>query len=68
MLVRQYLYWDNSVSDGVAFTPVSTATYTVTGTDGNGCENSDQVEVTVNALPTVSAGQMLLYVLEIQQY
>ena len=48
--------WDNSVSDGVAFTPTSTATYTVTGTDGNGCVNSAQVEVTVNALPTVSAG------------
>jgi hypothetical protein len=48
--------WDNSVSDGVSFTPTSTATYTVTGTDGNGCENSDQVEVNVNALPTVIAG------------
>ena len=48
--------WNNSVSDGVAFTPISTATYTVTGTDGNGCENSDQVVVTVNSLPTVSAG------------
>jgi len=48
--------WNNSVSDGVAFTPVSTATYTVIGTDGNGCKNSDQVEVSVNALPVVSAG------------
>ena len=47
--------WNNSVLDGVAFTPLSTATYTVTGTDGNGCVNSAQVEVTVNALPTVSA-------------
>ena len=48
--------WNNSVLDGVAFTPLSTATYTVTGADGNGCVNSAQVEVTVNALPTVSAG------------
>ena len=48
--------WDNSVSDGVVFTPVSTATYTVNGTDGNGCKNTDQVEVNVNALPTVIAG------------
>lgn len=48
--------WDNGVSDGVAFTPASTLTYTVTGTDGNGCINTDQVVVTVNALPTVSAG------------
>ena len=30
--------WDNGVSDGVAFSPLSTATYTVTGTDGNGCD------------------------------
>jgi len=48
--------WNNSVSDGVAFTPISTVTYTVTGTDGNGCVNGDQVVVTVNSLPTVSAG------------
>jgi len=48
--------WDNSVLDGVAFTPLSIATYTVTGTDGNGCVSSDQVEVSLNALPTVSAG------------
>ena len=31
-------------------------TYTVTGTDASGCQNTDQVTVTVNALPTVSAG------------
>ena len=48
--------WDNSVSDGVAFTPAATATYTVTGTDGNGCQNTDQVIVSVNPLPNVSAG------------
>jgi len=48
--------WDNSVTNGVAFTPLATATYTVTGTDGNGCTNTDQVTVTVNALPTVNAG------------
>ena len=49
--------WDNGVTDAVAFTPsVGTVTYTVTGTDGNGCVNTDQVDVTVNALPTVDAG------------
>jgi len=48
--------WDNGVSDAILFTPLSTATYTVTGTDGNACVNSDQVLVTVNALPTVSGG------------
>ncbi|UKN03103.1 T9SS type A sorting domain-containing protein [Paracrocinitomix mangrovi] len=48
--------WDNGVTDGVAFTPASTTTYTVTGTDGNGCTNTDQVIVTVNSLPVVNAG------------
>lgn len=43
------------VTDNVAFTPVSTDTYTVTGTDGNGCSNTDMITVTVNPLPTVVA-------------
>jgi len=46
--------WDNSVTDNVAFTPTSTS-YTVTGTDGNGCQNTDVIAITVNALPTVIA-------------
>ena len=49
--------WNNGVNNGVAFTPVATATYTVTGTAANGCTNTDQVLVTVNALPPVNAGQ-----------
>ena len=49
--------WDNGVVDGVAFAaPVATTTYTVTGTDANGCVNTDQVDVTVNPLPTIGAG------------
>ncbi|MCB0700937.1 MAG: gliding motility-associated C-terminal domain-containing protein [Chitinophagaceae bacterium] len=36
--------------------PTVTTTYTVTGTDGNGCVNSDTVTVTIKALPTVNAG------------
>lgn len=48
--------WNNGVTNGVAFTPASTTTYTVTGTDGNGCQNTDQVTVTVNLLPTIDAG------------
>lgn len=36
---------------------VSTAgTYSVTVTDGNGCQNSDNIVVTVNALPNVNLG------------
>jgi len=47
--------WTNSVVDGVAFNPTATQNYTVTGTDGNGCQNTDNITVTVNALPTVTA-------------
>ena len=48
--------WDNNITDATAFTPTATATYTVTGTDANGCIATDAVDVTVNALPTVDAG------------
>jgi len=48
--------WNNAVTNAVAFTPVATNTYTVTGTDANGCINTDQVLVTVNPIPTVGAG------------
>jgi gliding motility-associated-like protein len=48
--------WDNGIVDGVSFVPVSTTTYTVTGTSVDGCVKSDQVTVTVNPLPTVFAG------------
>ncbi|MFK7785155.1 MAG: T9SS type A sorting domain-containing protein [Crocinitomicaceae bacterium] len=49
--------WNNGVSDNISFTPVSgTTTYQVTGTDANGCQNSDQVDVIVNLLPTIDAG------------
>ena len=42
--------WDNNVSDGVSFSPTTTGTYTVTGTDANGCSNTDAVDVTVNPI------------------
>jgi hypothetical protein len=48
--------WNNGVSNSVPFVPTSTQTYTVTGTNSFGCTAQDQVLVTVNALPTVSAG------------
>ena len=48
--------WDNGVTNGAPFTPLVTTTYSVTGTDGNGCTNTDQIIVTVNALPIVYAG------------
>ena len=41
--------WDMGVTDGDDFIPgpIGTYTYTVTGTDDNGCENTASIEVTV---------------------
>jgi len=47
--------WDNSVTNGVAFSPATTTTYTVTANLA-GCISTDQVVVTVNPLPTIGAG------------
>lgn len=49
--------WDLGVTDGVAFTPAApgTSTYTVTGTAPNGCINTATVDLTVHALPVVTA-------------
>lgn len=47
--------WTGSVTDGVAFTPTATATYTVIGTlAATGCTNSAVRTITVNTTPTVS--------------
>jgi hypothetical protein len=44
--------WSSSVTDGVAFSPAATDTYTVTGTDGNGCQDSATVRVVVQSCTT----------------
>jgi gliding motility-associated-like protein len=46
--------WNNGIVNNVAFTPAATATYTVTGTDANGCVGTDDVTITVEQLPIVS--------------
>lgn len=43
--------WSNGVVNGQAFSPGTTTTYTVTGTDANGCTNTDNITVTVLPLP-----------------
>ena len=47
--------WTGGVTDGVGFVPGSTQTYTVTGTDVNGCTNTASQTITVNSLPAVGA-------------
>lgn len=39
--------WNNGVFDNTPFSILTTTTYTVVGTDGNGCQNSDQVLINV---------------------
>ena len=46
--------WTGGVANNVAFAPATTATYSVTGTGVNGCENTDQVTVVVNATPVAT--------------
>ncbi|MBL1280514.1 MAG: gliding motility-associated C-terminal domain-containing protein [Fluviicola sp.] len=47
--------WSTSQSGATINVSPSTLTnYTVTGTDGNGCVNTDVIAVSVNALPTMS--------------
>lgn len=47
--------WDNGVLDGGLFTPgVGTITYTVIGTDANGCSNTASVSITVVSQPVAA--------------
>jgi hypothetical protein len=49
--------WTSGISNSTPFTPTATQTYTVSGTDVNGCSGSDAVTVTLVTQPTVNAGQ-----------
>lgn len=46
----------STVGGSVTATPSLTTTYTVTGTDGNGCVSRSTLTVTVNPLPIISTG------------
>jgi len=45
--------WDNGITDSVPFIPLTTNTYTVTGTDGNGCTATASVSLSINNVPVV---------------
>lgn len=47
--------WDNGVTNGTMVAPGESGVYTVTGTNASGCMSTDEVEITVHALPTVAA-------------
>lgn len=48
--------WDNGLGDGAlkSVTPAVTTTYTVVGTDVNGCKDTASAVVTVNPIPVIS--------------
>lgn len=48
-----YSWSTGEVSSEISVSPISNTTYSVTGTDGNGCSNTVQKVVTVEELPVV---------------
>jgi hypothetical protein len=50
-----YTWSPDVVTDGVAYSPAETGTYTVTGTDANSCTNEAEVTVIVHESPPVTA-------------
>ncbi|MDD5570625.1 MAG: YCF48-related protein, partial [Bacteroidales bacterium] len=49
-----YSWYSGSTDNPVTVNPTVTTTYSVTGTDGNGCTSSAQAIVTVNPLPIIT--------------
>ena len=45
------LAWSDGITNNVEFTPSATKTYTVTGTNANGCSATSQVTITVSPAP-----------------
>ena len=46
--------WAVGVTDGVAFSPLASNSYTVAGTDSYGCIGTATISVAVNSLPTIT--------------
>lgn len=48
--------WDNNVINNTPFQPQNTNLYTLTVTDNNGCQNSDNILITVNQFSIINGG------------
>jgi hypothetical protein len=48
--------WNNGIVNNQAFVLSNTATFNVTGSDSNGCINSDEITVIVNQSPQLNVG------------
>ena len=55
-----YLWSDGTLtpSNGVAFVPTTSSTYTITGTDANTCVSTSTIAITLNSSPTVTANSL----------
>ena len=51
-----YLWSTTATTTSISVAPTSSSTYSVTGTDVNGCSKTDSATVFINSLPVVSAG------------
>jgi len=49
-----YTWTDNSTNSTYTVSPTNSSTYSVTGTDINGCQGNSSITVTVNPVPTIS--------------
>ncbi len=47
----QYYAWSGGITNGVPFTPAGPGTYTVIGTDANGCVNTGTASITLATAP-----------------
>jgi hypothetical protein len=58
---NSYLWSTGSINATVNVTPSSNTTYTVVGTDANGCEDTKIKSIAINPLPTITlSGNMLI--------
>lgn len=53
--------WNNNVTNAIPFTPTDTTTYTVIGTDINGCKNIDSTTVNVVPIPQMDFSAVNTY-------
>jgi hypothetical protein len=47
--------WSNGVTNGLAFNPVETTSYSLIGSDPNGCQDTTSISISVFPLPNVTA-------------